>query len=127
CQPKLKPTPYMLCGPPWMWSCIGYFFAASKSGGVMYQPWIFVPSGDVYHISWTSPSLRPPSTSSFTAVSCLIVDGDLTSKITMTPGCCGLESVPTAMPFDDMSDTVSMCVPLVIVWTFAGAVPETGR
>src|SRR5262245_40830092 len=103
----------MLCGPPWMCSCIGYLRDGLKSGGVMYQPWIFMPSADVYHSSLTSPSFRPARTSSFTAVSCLIVAGDFRSKLTMSPGCVKLVSVPTTKPFDEMSDTASMCVPLV--------------
>ena len=56
----------MLCGPPWMCSCIGYFFVGSKSGGVMYQPWILSPSADVYQISVTSPSFLPARMSSLT-------------------------------------------------------------
>src|SRR5262245_55588759 len=31
------------CGPPWIRNTTGYFFAASKSGGVISQYWIGVP------------------------------------------------------------------------------------
>ena len=79
----------------------------------MYQPWIFMPSAEVYQSSLTSPSLRPARTSSFTAVSCLIAAGVLRSKLTMSPGCAKVVSVPTARPLGEMSDTVSICVPLV--------------
>ena len=71
----------MLCGPPWMCSCIGYFFGGSKSGGVMYQPWIFRPSTDVYQISLTSPSFFPARMSSLTAVNCFICCGVAMSKV----------------------------------------------
>ena len=52
----------------------------------MYQPWIFIPSFDVYRSSVTSPSFFPVSTSSFTAVSCFIDAGAFRSKDTMSPG-----------------------------------------
>ena len=112
----------MLCGPPWMWSCIGYLRDGSKSGGVMYQPWIFIPSAEVYQSSLTSPSLRPARMSSLTAVSCLIEAGVFRSKETTSPGCVKVVSVPTATPLAEMSDTVSICVPLVTGVTLPAAV-----
>src|SRR3990167_7668767 len=108
----------MLCGPPWMWSCIGYLRDGLKSGGVTYQPWILFPSADVYQISCVSPSFFPARTSSFTNVSCFNAAGVLRSKVTTAPGFVGFVRVPTATPFDERSDTESMCVPVVIGWTF---------
>ena len=42
----------------------------------------------------------------------------------MSPGCAKVVSVPTARPFGEMSDTVSMCVPLVIGVTLPGVRPR---
>ena len=60
-----------------------------------------------------------------TAVSCLIDAGVLRSKETTSPGCVEVVSVPTARPFGEMSDTVSICVPLVMGVTLPGVL--TGR
>src|ERR1700740_2363854 len=96
-----------------MWSCIGYLRLGSKSGGVMYQPWIFMPSPDVYRISATRPSFRPARTSSLTAVSCLMSDGALRSKLTTSPGFEGDVRTPTALHLLPMSDTPRMGGPFV--------------
>src|SRR5690349_21980800 len=69
CRPKLKATLYIECGPPWISRINGYFFFASKLGGLTTQPWILKPSTDVYQISSWLPSAFPKSTSSFTDVS----------------------------------------------------------
>src|SRR5262245_49689093 len=97
-----------------MWSCIGYFLVGSKSGGVMYQPWTFRPSGDVYHISVTSPSFLPARMSSLTFVSCFTCVGLARSYDTMSGGIFGEVSTPTALPLA-MLDVVSICTPLVTV------------
>ena len=47
----MKVLPYAECGPPWISRIIGYFFDASKPGGLRIQPWIFLPSKLVYQIS----------------------------------------------------------------------------
>lgn len=73
----------------------------------MYQPWTFMPSGAVYHISLTSPSFLPARMSSLTLVNCLICVGVATSNETMSAGACGEVSTPTALPFTTLA-VVSM-------------------
>jgi hypothetical protein len=74
----------------------------------MYQLWIFKPSGAVYHISFTSPSLLPFRMSSFTNVSCFTVCGLAMSNETMSGGVWNDDDTPTALPLLAMLDTVSM-------------------
>ena len=76
----------MLCGPPWMCSCIGYFFVGSKSGGVMYQPWIFRPSTDVYQISFDVAELLAGEDVVVDGRQLLDCAGFFRSKVTMSPG-----------------------------------------
>ena len=75
----------------------------------MYQPWIFRPSGAVYHISFTAPSFLPLRMSSLTAVSCFtcvglghVVGDDVGRQ------CASEVRTPTALPVFDMLVVVSM-------------------
>src|SRR3954469_6025226 len=92
----------------------GYFFDASKPGGLTIQPWILSPSFDVYQISSVCASCFPASTSSFTAVSCANVDAVPvfgSEKLTMSFGLVGVERMPTASPVFPTLDTVNTCLP----------------
>ena len=92
----------------------------------MYQPWIFRPSGDVYHISFTSPSFLPARMSSLTAVSCFICSGvgdvvgdDVGRLLQRGQHADGLAA-------SAMLDVVSMCVPLVTGCTSSARLPASG-
>ena len=92
----------------------------------MYQPWIFMPSGAVYHISVTFPSFLPARMSSFTNVSCLILSGAARSQETMSGGLSAEVSTPTPLPFAKLV-AVSICVPLVTACTSSAREPASGR
>ncbi len=65
--------------------------------------------------------------SSLTAVSCLIDAGVLRSKRDdVRRAAEKVVSVPTATPFGEMSDTVSICVPLVIGVTLPAVADSAG-
>ena len=64
--------------------------------------------------------------SSLTSVSCFICCGALMSKPTMSGGCFGEVSTPTAFPLA-MLDVVSMYLPRVSVCTSSERLPASGR
>src|SRR5688500_16151041 len=85
----VKVLPYAECGPPWIWTINGYFFAASNEGGFWIQAWIFLPSKLVYQNSSGSVSVRLPNSASLKDVSFL---GVATPSMTNTsPTCVGVE------------------------------------
>src|SRR5690348_140326 len=91
----------------------GYFFLASKPGGLMIQPWIFMPSFVGYQNSSTWPNVLPARMSSLTAVSCRST-GFFTFSATTSLGLSDVDATPTISPLLLIDVTLSSCDPFVI-------------
>ena len=99
----------------------------SKSGGVMYQPWIFRPSGDVYHISFDLAELPAGQ-------DVVVHRGQLPDLLRRgeVPGDdvrrLGRRCSDAHAPCPSRCSTrVSMCVPRVTGCTSSARVPASGR
>ena len=100
-----------------MSSISGYFFAGSKSGGFTIQPWICMPSFDVYQISSRGAELLAHQHVVVDVGEPLDVAGALRLKATTSFGCDAVLITPTAMPFGLIDVTVSTCLPVVTGFT----------
>src|ERR1700722_7985592 len=69
-QRKLQSSPQAPCGPPWMRNFTGYFFVASKLGGLTRKPCTLSPCAPVNQkeSSWDIATWE--RTASFRRVSC---------------------------------------------------------
>src|SRR5215510_4075768 len=105
---------YMLQGPPWIQSTIGYFFDGSKLAGFMSQPCALRPSGAVNHSGSAPASVTPESTSALTSTSTRMSAGLDIEKATSCPGSLTFDLMATAWPFFAIDTLVSMCSPTVI-------------
>src|SRR6476469_1213324 len=95
----------------------GYFLLGSKSAGFTIQPWIFIPSFDVYQISSVVASFLPINTSSLTSVSHLMLPGELRLRPTTSAECDDVLITPTALPFGLIDVTFNTCLPDVTGFT----------